>query len=367
MDELTPRERFLLAFEHKEADRVPIFDTPNNPSLFVRELGKENYYSEGIPHVRLSRALGMDACFVPEGGYTGLISRHWAWESSTSFTDELGVGYRCNETSWPLAIPVSPGIQDRNDWNRIVLPDPHASWRTEEIKNAVKEAHRGRGDDIAVVAGMRSAFSVLYISMGLSNLSMALYDDPGLIVEMAEALCDFWTESAVQACELGADAVFIANDMGLNNQTILSPDDLRTYFFPSLKKQVQAIKQTGVKVILHSCGNVNSILSDIVDTGVDALNNLQVIAGMDIERVKKEYGDKLTLIGNVDCTNIMTSDDPHMIESAVIETIRKAASGGGHILATDHSFHKGIPLRNVDCFLVSGKRWGRYPLNLPED
>ncbi len=89
------------------------------------------------------------------------------------------------------------------------------------------------------------------------------------------ALGKFWTESAVRAVELGADAVFIANDLGLNTQTFLDPDTLRKFFLPQLKKQIQAGQQAGARVILHSCGNINSILEDIVDTGVDCLNNLQ--------------------------------------------------------------------------------------------
>ena len=79
MVEITPRERFQTAFLHQEADRVPVFEVPNNPELFRRQLGESNEYSEGIPHVRLSKALGMDACFVPEGGYTGIIRPYWEW------------------------------------------------------------------------------------------------------------------------------------------------------------------------------------------------------------------------------------------------------------------------------------------------
>ncbi len=360
---MTPRERFLLAFSHEEGDRVPVFDAPNNPALFVRELGKENLYSEGVPMVYLSRALGMDACLVPEAGYTGLVSKHWHWQSPDRFTDELGVEYVYNDSSWPLAVPVKESIRTREDWERIRLPDPCEAWRTEQIRAAVKEAHRGRKDDIAVIAGIRSAFSVMYISMGLANLSLCLYDDPALIRDMSERLCGFWTTSALRACECGVDAVFIANDMGLSTGTILSPNDLRRFFFPHLAKQISEIKKTGVKVILHSCGNVNDILDDIVLSGADCLNNIQKSAGMDIGAVKRSYGDRIALMGNVDATNIMTAPDPQTIRAEVARTIGIASQGGGHILATDHSFHKGIPIENVYAFLEAAREYGCYPLN----
>ena len=86
---------------------------------------------------------------------------------------------------------------------------------------------------------------------------------------------------------------------------------------------------------------------------------------MDIAYVKHQYGDQLTLLGNVDSTNILPTGTPEKIEAAVIETLRIAAPGGGHILATDHSFHQGIPLKNVDIFLKAAQKWGIYPLQLP--
>jgi uroporphyrinogen decarboxylase len=364
---MTPRERFLMTFEHQEPDRVPIFDAPNNPALFRDNLGTDNYFSGGREAVLLSKTLGMDAALVPERGYTGLIAPQWNWTDRKGFTDELGVRYVCNESSWPLGIPVEESIADRQSWKNINLPDPREDWRTDEIARAADEAHRGKNDDLAVVAGIRSAFSILYISMGITNLSMAIYDDPDFVREMCESLCEFWTESALKSVERGADAVFIANDLGQNNSTIISPEDLRSVFFPSLAKQIRAIKASRAKIIFHSCGNIEAVLPDLVEMGIDGYNNLQVSAGMDIKRVKKQFGSELSLIGNVDSTNIMPSAGADEIEKAVKSVLRTAAPGGGHILATDHSFHKGIPVENVYAFIKAGKKWGTYPIDIPEE
>jgi uroporphyrinogen decarboxylase len=365
VSDITPRERFLSAFRHEETDRVPIFEVPNNRALLKRELGVDIERPDGIPYVRFSKALGLDAALVVEGGYTGVISERWQWNDPTHFIDELGVGYSVQESSWPLAMPEKPSLTNRETWNKLRLPDPTEPWRIEQIRQAVAEAHQGKDDDIAVVAGMRSAFSVLYISMGIMDMTVALYEDPDLILEMSEKLCEFWTRSSILAAELGIDAVFIANDMGMNNQTLISPESLRSFFLPQLAEQVLETKKAGVKVILHSCGNVRAILDDLVTAGIDCLNNMQSAAGMDIAEIKNTYGNKLALMGNVDATNVMTVDDPRIIEEAVIETIRVASPGGGHILATDHSFHEGIPLKNVDTFLAACRRWGSYPLRLP--
>ncbi|TVR58795.1 MAG: hypothetical protein EA426_09120 [Spirochaetaceae bacterium] len=366
LTEMTPLERFVRALRREPTDRVPVFDVPNNPALFREVLGAENRLSEGRPHAQLSRALGMDACMVVDRFYTGIIASERDWRDATTFLDEYGVEYRVSDASWPLAMPTKPGIVSRDDWARVVLPDVREQHRYREIRSAVSVAHRGRSDDIAVVAGVRGAFSTMNIAMGIENLSIALYDDPEFVLEMSRALSRYWGECAIMAVEAGADAVFIANDLGQNTGTIISPDDLRRFFLPPLFEQLAMIHETRVPVVFHSCGNIAAVLGELVDGGIDCYNNVQVSAGMDIASVKASYGDSVALMGNVDSTNIMPSADHDAIEDAVIETLRAAAVGGGHILATDHSFHQGIPVENVRIFLDAGARWGAYPLDLPE-
>jgi len=354
---MTPRERFLAAFEHRETDRVPVFDAVNNPELYIRSFGRDNYHLDGALAARLYREMGLDACFIPVGGYTGLIGKHQRWISADTFEDEFGTGFFVSPTSWPLALPVKPTLVDRRACGSLSFPDASAPWRFEEVRKAAEESKAG-GERIAVVAGIRSSFSALFISMGIEAMSAALFDDPELLEEMSVRLCEFWTDVGLGAVEAGADALYIANDMGLNTGTLISPDDLRKYFIPPFAEQVRRLKASGAKVILHSCGNINAVLDDLVRTGIDGLNNLQVAAGMDIDGVKKAYGDRITLIGNVDATNVMTSEDPKVIEDAVRDLVNRIAPGGGFVLATDHSFHMGIPPKNVDVFLEAARRWG---------
>lgn len=72
---ITPRERFLAAFSHTETDRVPVFESMANASLFPHYLGRENRYCDGGPMVEISRLLGLDAAIVYDLGYTSLIHR----------------------------------------------------------------------------------------------------------------------------------------------------------------------------------------------------------------------------------------------------------------------------------------------------
>ena len=87
---------------------------------------------------------------------------------------------------------------------------------------------------------------------------------------------------------------------------------------------------------------------------------MQQSAGMNLHEIKNVYGNTLCLIGNVNSSEVMAFGSPKDVEKAVQECIAIASIGGGHILATDHSFHKGIPIENVYAFIQAGKRYGDY-------
>jgi uroporphyrinogen decarboxylase len=213
----------------------------------------------------------------------------------------------------------------------------------------------------AVFAGIRSAFSFLSIICGLEALSYLIYEDPALLHALVDESSRYWTEVGLCAAAAGCEALYVANDMGMNGSTLISPGHLREFFLPMLAQQCDAWYAAGVKVILHSCGNINAILPDLATMHIDALNNLQKRSGMDIRAIKQTYGDIWTLMGNVDATTVMTSADSSDIDRALEELIGDAGFDGALIIATDHSFHQGVPVANVLHFIAAAKRFGSFP------
>lgn len=356
---LSGRQRLAEALGHREADRAPVFDVVNNPAIYKELLGSENPWVEGAPAVALARRLGLDAVMVPVGSYTALVSRQDEWIAEDRFRDRFGVGYRTMDSSWPLGLPIEEVAFDDAFVERLRgAAITEADLRPP--REALVAARSGGGDEIAVFAGTRSAFSHLYVSGGLAALSMLIYDDPELLRELVRVSTEYWTEVGLRLIESGVDALYVANDMGMNGSTLISPAHLREFFLPAFKRQCSAWKRAGGTIILHSCGNIEAILPDLADAGFDALNNLQEMAGMDIASVKRRFGSIWTLIGNVDATGVMCSSDPEAIEAAVRHVFEVAGEGGGLVLATDHSFHKGIPMENVLRFIECAKRVGSY-------
>lgn len=357
---MVPRERFLTALRCRQPDRVPVWDWVNNPVLYQAMLGQAPRFFDGEMAAWLSKALGLDAVWVPAGGFTGLVEGHWRWIGETSYVDEWGTLYQVEPGSWPLSFPKEYPVKSGEDWQRLARPDPAGDWRLEYARRAIQEARAEPGQEIAVVAGIRGPLSSAWMLMGLTEMSFALFDRPDMLKDVFRTMAGFWTQIGLRLIELGVDAVVVHDDQGSNRGTFFAPEQVREFILPYLSREIETLAETGTPVILHSCGNINAILPDLVATGIAGLNNLQRSAQMDLAAVKATYGHKLCLIGNVDATNLMPAASPAEVEQAVVECLQIAAPGGGYILATDHSFHEGIPVDNVFAFIAAGKKHGVY-------
>jgi uroporphyrinogen decarboxylase len=84
---------------------------------------------------------------------------------------------------------------------------------------------------------------------------------------------------------------------------------------------------------------------------------------MDIGEVKDRYGDRVAVIGNVDCTEVLTHAPIEEVVDAVKETIAKASVGGGHILASSNSIHPGVKPENYRAMVEAARKYGVYPLD----
>lgn len=344
--EYTGKQRVLCALEHRKADRLPVFDVVNKPDMYTDLLGIDNRENRGRACVQLAKKLGMDAVVVHSAPYTCLIPPRDQFDSPDTFTDRFGIKCKVVDTSWPLGMAINP-----REVCEEMLQAIRSAKITEDDYREIREAVAEAGDEIAVFGSVRGTFGFLFIMLGLENLSYALYEEPELLQEIIDAATDFWTELGLRLIESGVTAIYEANDMGMNGGTLISPAQLREFFFPAQKRQIDTWKKAGGKVVFHSCGNVSAIAEDLAGFGIDALNNIQVRSGMDLADIKNRIGDRVAIVGNVDATGIMCQSDQSLIADAIQKVVETAGQDGALIIATDHSFHEGIPTENVLYFL----------------
>jgi uroporphyrinogen decarboxylase len=122
--------------------------------------------------------------------------------------------------------------------------------------------------------------------------------------------------------------------------------------------------RSGAYVFLHSCGSVYDLIPDLIEAGVDVLNPVQTsAANMEPERLKREFGDRLTFWGGGCCPQrVLPWNTPEEVAVNVRERLRIFAPGGGYVFAPTHDVQPDAPPQNVAAMYDAALKWGRYPL-----
>lgn len=223
----------------------------------------------------------------------------------------------------------------------FAFPDPN-------IYHAENLARWKQETDRCVFAIIGGTFDNLVPLVGFEALMMWAVEAPEALATLAWKAARFNLALAEIAVAGGADVLLVADDIAYNSGTFVSPEVLRAVFFPPLRWLVQEVhRRTGRPCFLHTDGNINAVLEDIVQCGFDGLHSLQPSAGMDIRAVKRRYGDRLCLMGNIDLDYLLPRGRPEEIEAHVRALARDLAPGGGWILATCNTLTRAVPVANA--------------------
>jgi len=356
---MTGRDRYLTALRGGVPDRVPLHELHWSPRFIRETLGQlTSPHHNAADQVAMAGITGVDMVWTAPLGFSALTNVQLHGEE---FVDEWGTPWGSNDQSWPAAWSKDDIVKGRDDWKRISadIPDPDLPERMLQPHRTVELA----AGKLAVVGGVRGPFSAVWMLAGLVNMGTWLYDDPGLLAEMLKVMGRWNTALALNLVKAGVDAVIIHDDWGMNKATFIRPIDWRKYVFPVIAEQAAAIAGTGVPVILHSDGNLNAILPDIVQLPIVALNPIQRGAAMNLAQIKKKYGSRLCLIGNLNTSDTLSNGGQDDVEREALSCLLDAGEGGGYIMAPDHSFHGGVPGANIWRALDTCKAYGRYPLD----
>jgi len=138
------------------------------------------------------------------------------------------------------------------------------------------------------------------------------------------------------------DGVWLSEDLAYNQGLFCSPRVLETLVFPYYRAFNDYLHGKGLKVILHSCGNIEQALPMIVEAGFDALHPLQVHAGCDPLSIARRYGDRLALLGGLD-THLLERGNAAEIEDAQVRLMDGMRDAGArYIFSSDHSISTNV-------------------------
>ena len=354
-------ERMMTAVRRGQPDRVPLWELIINrpviealyPDLFTED--RQTRYERGSQGAFL-----LQADFVERedlDGITVFEDGHVDWVDEVTYRDEWGITWRVPPTGIPYA--VGHPIQAEADLEDYRPPDPEADYRLQSLEMAVE---RFKGSRAIVFLG-HDAFEFSHYLRGLDKLLMDYVLNPGFPQRLARIVMDYKRRVLERAAEVGADVLCTGDDYAHNRGPMMSPAHFERFVLPYLQEAVDVAKEKGVPFLKHTDGCLWLILDMIVDTGIDVLDPIEPVAGMDIGRVKEAYGDRVALAGNVDCSHLLPNGTPEQVAEAVKETLAKGGVGGGLILASSNSIHPAVRAENYRAMVEAGRQYGRYPLD----
>jgi uroporphyrinogen decarboxylase len=241
-----------------------------------------------------------------------------------------------------------PAKIDDFDW-----PDPEKYIDPEKCKKVVDEVPEG----YAVMGVVWSAhFQDACAAFGMETALMKMLIEP----QMFRAVIDRITEFYLKANEIFFEntkgklhAVLIGNDLGSQTGLMLSPQLIREFVLPGTRKLIAQAKSYGLKVIHHSCGAIYDIIPDLIEAGTDVIHPIQALAtGMEADRLKRDFGDKVTFCGGVDAQNLLVNGSAEEV-SKEVERL-KGIFPTGLILSPSHeAILPDIPPENIEALFSS--------------
>jgi len=217
--------------------------------------------------------------------------------------------------------------------------------------NMVKHAQSAITDYATL--GPWVSFYEIYCSMrGLEQAMMDLVIAPDYVQKALDKIEMCQTQMLERFLSQAADyvdMVFMSDDMGSQNGLLMSLDMWDTFFKERLKRLCGLIHSYGVKVFYHSDGAVEPLIPRLLDCGVDVLNPIQhVCPGMDMEQLKKKYGDRLVFHGGVDNQSVLPFGTKQHVREETLRCLRSFASDKkGYICCSCHNVQSGTPVENI--------------------
>lgn len=341
--QVNAHERVLAALRCEQTDRTPIYDLIRNDATIEHFAGQPIDILNPRPAVYKAYSAYADATKagikLPEiEGKTLVIdgeeyvTQRWThWKLREAQYDQSSMQTRVVERIRRNKQSVSSVTQSTRAYADDLLAKQAAVEDTVIFPNCP-----GGG------CGLYSAY--LFCG-GLEQFSYFLCDCPDLAEDLIESYFRL-TLAAIDAlpAEFDPAAIIVAEDIGGNRGPLFSPAYLRSSFFPRLRQVVAALHSRGITVLMHSDGDLNPVMDDIVACGVDGIHPVETIAGMDVGDLRLRY-PKLVLLGGVDCSQLLPFGSPEEVYNAVKDNI--ARSRGGYFAGSSSEINNEVPLENV--------------------
>lgn len=245
-----------------------------------------------------------------------------------------------------------------------IFPQPFNSGDLQDTLRLIETIRERSNDEYFIVIHGDPTFAIPD-GDSMADVAELFYEQPEQMHSRAEALVDAHIDMAEKIAKAGAglDGFCMCSDYCFNTNPFLSPAMFGEFIAPYLKRICDEYRAMGFYTIKHTDGNINPIVDQMVQCGPDALHSLDPQGGVDLREIKRLYGDKIALCGNVNCGLLQTGTDEEAAAD-VRRSLKEGMEGWGYIFSTSNCVYTGLALSRYEMMMDIWKNEGIYDRKL---
>jgi len=273
-------------------------------------------------------------------------------DSTTLMVDDFGVVWQTNELNRGYIVkhPL-----EKPDLSGYSLPRYDYATKLAHLPEAIRKSR-----DCFIVCWIGDLFERANFLRGLDNFLVDLKLHPAFAHELLDRLEGLVHQNIDAICQYDVDGLFLSDDYGLQCGLMMNPATWREFIKPRLARIFAHCHKHGKKAFLHSCGDVEEIIPDLIETDLDVLHPIQPEA-MDVVKLKARYGRSLCLYGGVSTQDWLIRLEPDELKRKLRALAQKLSRGSGYILAPGITLQYDISDANLMAFIEVAREYGTNP------
>lgn len=341
---MTHRERQLATIRHEATDRISV-------DAICIENGAQIAEYLGIPEDAVLDRLGIDGRIIFAGNYLGTIPVDERGEPLSAWGTSTGNDYGTAHYSPLAAADTVAAVEGYRWWPDAAKIDYHAA--AEAARDCARQyATRG--------PYWLPLFCQVCELMGMEEAMMKMLSEPAVFEAALERVFQYTLDYCTRLLDVCGDALdifYLGDDFATQRGLMIPPASWRQFLKPRYAQLFSLAKARGKFVWFHSCGDITSILPDLIDIGVDVWETVQLHAlPMTPAELKRAYGQQMTFFGAIS-TQRLPFATPEDIRAEVRQTIAALGKNGGYICGPDHHIKPDVPAVNAVTLFDSAMGW----------
>lgn len=326
---MTHKQRMLTAIAHRVPDRIPMDAIAVENQQTIAD-------ALGIPLSQVPERLDLDGRRIAAGGYRGERPREGFDEWGCTASDDYGVRH-----IYPFA-----NFDSVSQIERYAYPDASQY----DFEGAARRAAALSGEYAVYGPYWVPVFCRVNALVGLEETLVWMLQSPELMHAALEKVFEFvyeYCERLLDACGEHMHVLCLGDDFATQRGLMFRPELFRTFLKPRYAKLFALAKRRGLPVWFHSCGDISSVLPDLIDIGMDVWETVQLhTLPMTPRELKRQYGRDITFFGGVN-TQALPFQTPEQVRAETLRVIDALGEGGGYICGPDHHIKYDISAGNA--------------------